>query len=209
MPGIKATPDQAAQAVILREAGFTLPAIANELNISISTTQRLLKKHHAVAGVSTQQLIEKAREGMLSAAFALDSVQQQAASLILDDLALSNQIRLKLAAALDVLDVADPIAFRALAASATTLKLTQDVGRRAMPLEKVNQSMEIDELPELRIHIMTDQDVAEMRAQQRLEEAEINGNAEGVADEIETLTWLAGRRSASPRQDDDDIVCEG
>jgi len=209
MPGKQTTPDQTAQAVVLREAGYTLPAIAAQLNISISTAQRLLKKHHVVVGAATKKLIDEARESMLSAAFALDSVQQQAASLILDDLALSNQIRVKLAAALDVLDVADPIAFRALAASATTLKLTQDVGRRSLPLEKVNQSMEIDELPELRIQIMTDRDVAEMRAHQRLEEAEISGNAEGIADEIETLTWLAGRRPVQYPLDDDDIVCEG
>ncbi|WP_371926655.1 hypothetical protein [Pseudomonas sp. SG-MS2] len=41
---------------------------------------------------------------------------------------------------------------------------------------------------------MTERDVTEMRAQQRLEEAERNGNLEGVEDEIETLRWLDSRR---------------
>jgi hypothetical protein len=210
MPGKKATPDQNAQAVVLREAGYTLPAIAARLQISVSTAQRLLKKHSVVVGASTHALIEKAREDMMSSAFSLESVQQQAASMVLDDLALSQQIRVKLSLALEALDGDSPLAFRALAASATALKLTQDVGRRALPLEKLNQSMDVDELPELHIRIMTAHDVAEMRAQQRLEEAEISGDTQGIDDEKETLSWLAGRRAIEyEQQNDDDIVSEG
>lgn len=209
MAGKQKTPDQAAQAVILREAGWTIPAIASQLEISISTTQRLLKKHGAVSGAATQALIEKAREGMLNMAFSMESVQQTAASLVLDDLALSQNIRMKLASALDTLDLSSPIAFRSLAASATTLKLTQDVARRALPLEKLNQTLEVEELPVLQIQIMNADDVAEMRAQQRREEAEINGDSEGVDDEIETLSWLAERRSIQAQQFDGDIAVEG
>lgn len=209
MAGKQKTPDQAAQAVILREAGWTIPAIAGQLEISISTVQRLLKKHGAVSGASTRALIEKAREGMLDMAFSLESVQQTAASLVLDDLALSQNIRMKLALALDTLDLSSPIAFRSLAASATTLKLTQDVARRALPLEKLDQSLEREEMPVLQIQIMNADDVAEMRAQQRREDAEINGDSEGLDDEIETLSWLAERRSIQAKQLDGDIVVEG
>lgn len=209
MSGKQKTPDQAAQAVILREAGWTISAIAGQLEISISTAQRLLKKHGAVSGASTQALIERAREGMLDMAFSLENVQQTAASLVLDDLALSEKIRTKLASALDILDVSNPIVFRSLAASATTLKLTQDITRRALPLDKLDQSLEREELPVLQIHIMTEDDVAEMRAQQRREDAEINGDSEGVDDAIETLSWLAERRSVQAQQLDDDIVVEG
>lgn len=70
MPGTKKTPDQNAQAVILREAGYTLPAIASRLNISVSTVQRILKSNKAVAGASTKALIERAREEMLNTEFA-------------------------------------------------------------------------------------------------------------------------------------------
>lgn len=173
MPGKKKTPDQAAQAVILREAGFTLPAIASRLDISVSTAQRILKANKAIPGASTQALIEKAREELLASAFSLDAVQQTAASLVVEELALTHQIRTKLANAIEVLDPANPIVFRSLAAASTALKLTQDVTRRALPLEKLNQALDIEELPELKIHLMTDADVAEMRAQQRLEEAEL------------------------------------
>lgn len=204
MAGKHATPDQGAQAVILREAGYTLPAIAQRLEISLSTVQRLLKKHKAVAGATTQALIEKAREEMLASAFSLESVQQTAASLVLDDLAIGQQIRRKLSSALEELDLSSPIAFRALAASATTLKLTQDVSRRALPLDKLEQAQAVEELPELQIHVMTPWDVEEMRAQQRLDEAELRGDAEGVNEELENLQWIAQKKA--PRYESDDIV---
>ncbi|MET0776799.1 MAG: helix-turn-helix domain-containing protein [Pseudomonas mandelii] len=209
MPGKKSTPDQSIQAVVLREAGWTIPAIAERLESSISTVQRLLKKNHAVAGAASQALIEKAREEMLNTVFVLENVQQIAASLVLDDLAISQQIRLKLAEAMDLLDPTNPIVFRALAASATTLKLTQDVGRRALPLEKLNESLEVEQLPELHIRLMTEDDVDEMRAQQRLEDAEINGDREGVEDELETIRWLKDQRTLKKRHLDDDIVVDG
>jgi transcriptional regulator with XRE-family HTH domain len=208
MVGKQKTPDQASQAVILREAGWTVSAIADRLAISVSTVQRLLKKHNAVAGAATQALIEKARDELLTTAYSLESVQQAAASLIADELALTQQIRLKLANAIESLDPADPVAFRGLAAASTTLKLTQDVTRRALPIEKLNQALEIDEIPELRIHIMTEDDAAEMRAQQRLEEAERDGDLQGAEDELENLRWMESRRLAQLKQADDDIVCE-
>lgn len=208
MAGNQKTPDQAAQAVILREAGWTITAIAGRLSISVSTAQRLLKKHNAVAGAGTQALIEKAREELLTTAFSLDAVQQAVASLVTDELALTQQIRIKLANAIETLDPTDSTVFRGLAAAATTLKLTQDVTRRALPLEKLNQALAFEELPELKIHIMTENDVAEMRAQQRLEEAERDGDINGIEDELETLRWFESRRLTQLQQDDD-IVCEG
>ncbi|MNP85116.1 hypothetical protein D3C76_1847080 [compost metagenome] len=56
---------------------------------------------------------------------------------------------------------------------------------------------------------MTERDVAEMRAQQRFEEAERDGNLEGIEDELETMRWLDSRRIAQLHQQDEDIVCEG
>jgi predicted transcriptional regulator len=212
MSGTKKTPDQSAQAVILREAGYTLPAIATRLELSISTVQRILKTNKTVAGASTQALIEKAREEMLNVAFSLEEVQRTAAALVLDDLALSQQIRAKLSNAVEQLDPTDPGVLRALAASATTLKLTQDVTRRALPLEKLNIALDVEDLPELQIHIMSEFDVARMRAEQRREEAELNGDAEAMEDEIETLHWLEHRQEQRDKTllvDNDDIITEG
>ncbi|MEE4132449.1 helix-turn-helix domain-containing protein [Pseudomonas viridiflava] len=209
MSGKQKTPDQETQAVVLREAGWTVSAIADRLAISVSTVQRLLKKHHVVAGAGTQALIEKAREELLTAAFSLEAVQQTAASLVADELALVRQIRQKIASSVENLDPTNPIAFRGLAAASTALKLTQDVTRRALPIEKLGQAMEIEELPELRIRIMTEDDVAEMRMEQRIEEAERNGDLQSLNDEHENLRWMASRRLAQLSRGDDDIVIEG
>ena len=208
MSGKQKTPDQETQAVVLREAGWTVSAIADRLAISVSTVQRLLKKHHVVAGAGTQALIEKAREELLTAAFSLEAVQQTAASLVADELALVRHIRQKIASSVENLDPTNPIAFRGLAAASTALKLTQDVTRRALPIDKLGQAMEIEELPELRIRIMTEDDVAEMRMQQRIEEAERNGDSQSLSDEHENLRWMASRRLAQLSREDDDIVSE-
>ncbi|MDR9754882.1 helix-turn-helix domain-containing protein [Pseudomonas sp. SZMC_28357] len=213
MAGKKATPDQNAQAVILREAGYTIPAIAHQLEISVSTAQRILKANKTVAGATQQKLIAKAREDMLNAAFALEKVQLIAASLVMDDLSISHQIRSKLSIAIEQLDVTDITSFRALAASATALKLTQDVGRRALPLERMEMALDVEEMPELRIHIMTEYDVAKLRAEQRKEDAEQNGDAEAIEGELETLSWLESKEDEAWNErlavEDDDIVCEG
>ncbi|UZA67005.1 helix-turn-helix domain-containing protein [Pseudomonas viridiflava] len=211
MPGKKSTPDQNTQVVILREAGYTLPVIADRLDLSISTVQRIIKTNKAVAGAGTRALIDKAREELLSSAFSLEAVQQTVATLVADELALSHLIRTKIANALEALDPTDPVAFRGLAAASTALKLTQDVTRRSLPIEKLNQAQDIEELPTLQIHILTENDVAEMRAKQRLEEAEMNGDAQGIEDEIANLEWMERRRLAQSDQsdEDDDVVCEG
>ena len=213
MAGKKATPDQNAQAVILREAGYTIPAIAHQLEISVSTAQRILKANKTVAGATQQKLIAKAREDMLNSAFALEKVQLIAASLVMDDLSISHQIRSKLSMAIEQLDVTDITSFRALAASATALKLTQDVGRRALPLERMEMALDVEEMPELRIHIMSEYDVAKLRAEQRKEDAEQNGDAEAIEGELETLSWLESKEDEAWNErlavEDDDIVCEG
>ena len=211
MAGKKATPDQSTQVVILREAGYTLPAIANRLDLSISTVQRIIKTNKVVAGTGTRALIEKAREELFTSAFSLEAIQQTVAELVTDELSLSRQIRTKLANALEALDPTDPTVFRSLTAASTTLKLTQDVTRRALPIDKLNQAQDIDELPTLQIHFMTEQDAAEMRAKQRLEYAEMNGDAQGIEDETANLQWMESRRlaQAHQRDHDDDIVCEG
>ncbi len=177
----KTTPDVEAQAVILREAGYSCPAIAEKLDISLSTTKRILKRRSAVAGAATESLVEQARQGMLNTAFDLDAVQQHAAALVLDDLALSRMIRGKVVEVIEGLDLSTSTpyqAMRTVVAAATALDLTQKVARRALPLDRLEEATHVEELSELRIRIMTDDDVREIREQQRREAAErISGNS--------------------------------
>ncbi len=177
----KTTPDVEAQAVILREAGYSCPAIAEKLDLSLSTTKRILKRRSAVAGAATESLVEQARQGMLNTAFDLDAVQQHAAALVLDDLALSRMIRGKVVEVIEGLDLSTSTpyqAMRTVVAAATALDLTQKVARRALPLDRLAEATHVEELSELRIRIMTDDDVREIREQQRREAAErISGNS--------------------------------
>lgn len=190
----KTAPSIEAQAVILREAGYTAPAIAARLDLSISTTKRILKRRGAIAGAATEALITKARQEMLDSVFELGTVQETFASLVLEDLALSRMIREKTTATLELIDPSTCTPYqslRAIVAAATATKLTQDVARRALPLERLDEATHVEQLSELRIRIMTDEDVKEMREQQRREAAEhISGNP------------LISRRSA----EDDEIV---
>lgn len=177
----KTTPDVEAQAVILREAGYSCPAIAEKLDLSLSTTKRILKRRSAVAGAATESLVEQARQSMLNTAFDLDAVQQHAAALVLDDLALSRMIRGKVVEVIEGLDLSTSTPYQAMRtvfAAATALELTQKVARRALPLDRLAEATHVEELSELRIRIMTDDDVREIREQQRREAAErISGNS--------------------------------
>lgn len=113
----KTTPDVEAQAVILREAGYSCPAIAEKLDLSLSTTKRILKRRSAVAGAATESLVEQARQGMLNTAFDLDAVQQHAAALVLDDLALSRMIRGKVVEVIEGLDLSTSTPYQAMRTS--------------------------------------------------------------------------------------------
>lgn len=171
----KTSPGLEAQVVILREAGHTVPAIAAQLGLSLSTTKRICKRRGAVAGAATDALIDQARQQMLDTAFELDTVQQQAAALVVEDLSCASLIRQKMLEQLEQIEpgTSEPFkAMRAITAAATTLDLTQKVSRRALPLDKLDEASRVEELSELRIRIMTDDDVREIREQQRREAAE-------------------------------------
>lgn len=178
------TPDEVAQVIAMREAGWTMPAISQKLDISIPTIQRIIKKHGVKTGAAQAALVHQAREQLLDNAFLLDRAQEIAAAMVNDDFAIAQQIRQKAAEAVDAIDPADgPLALRGLAAAATALKLSQDVWRRALPLDRLNEAHHVEELPELVVRVMTEEDVKELRERQRRELAVLNG---GVIDDEES-----------------------
>lgn len=205
MPGIAIAPDTQAQVVALREAGYTLTSIASRLDIGISSVQRIIRKHGAVAGAATTEMIARARDEMIATAYGLESVRQIAASLVHDDLDLAQRIRQKAVEILDAIDVTRDSATqdaRALAAVSTALRLTQDVQRRTLPLDKLERANSVEELPEIHIKIMGPDDVRELREQQRKEAAErINGGRYG-------LLAMPGEDDQEEQHSDDDDVIE-
>ena len=151
------------QAVILRSAGWTLAGIANKTGISCSTLQR----HFSRLGISkcefTIDSIDNAKNDLLLDAGFMGQLKSQIAASIVDDLAISRQIRESLVLAVEELanDKATPASFkaRALAALSTTLSITQAVQRKAMNLDDSGAFMSEQALPSLRIFKMTEQDV--------------------------------------------------
>lgn len=204
MPGTAIAPDVQAQVVALREAGYTLTSIASRLDIGISSVQRIIKKRGAVAGVATAEMIARARDEMIASAYGLESVRQIAASLVHDDLDLAQRIRQKAVEILDAIDVTRDSATqdaRALAAVSTALRLTQDVQRRTLPLDKLERADSVEELPEIHIKIMGPDDVEAIREQQRKEAAErINGGRYGL------LAMPGENGLEEQRSDDDDVI---
>lgn len=205
MPGTAIAPDVQAQVVALREAGYSLASIATRLRIGISSVQRIIKKHGAVAGAATTEMIARARDEMIATAYGLESVRQIAASLVHDDLDLAQRIRQKAVEILDAIEVTADNAVqsaRAVAAVSTALRLTQDVQRRTLPLDKLERADSVEELPELTIRIMGPDDVRELREQQRKEAAErINGGRYG-------LLAMPGENDREEQHCNDDDVIE-
>lgn len=204
MPGTAIAPDVQAQVVALREAGYSLASIATRLRIGISSVQRIIKKHGAVAGAATTEMIARARDEMIATAYGLESVRQIAASLVHDDLDLAQRIRQKAVEILDAIEVTADNAVqsaRAVAAVSTALRLTQDVQRRTLPLDKLERADSVEELPELTIRIMGPDDVRELREQQRKEAAErINGGRYGL------LAMLGENDREEQHCNDDDVI---
>lgn len=180
MPGTAIAPDVQAQVVAFREAGYSLSSISTRFEIGLSSVQRIIKKHGAVAGAATEEMIAKAREGMIETAYGLESVRQISASLVHDDLDLAQRIRHKSLEILDAIEVTADNAVqsaRAVAAVSTALRLTQDVQRRTLPLDKLERADSVEELSELTIRIMGPDEVREIREQQRKESAERIGRS--------------------------------
>jgi len=169
MSGKRLAPEQVAQAAILREAGYTLAAIADRLRVSPRTLQRHFAAHKVKPGALKEALIAQARKDLLARATDSDALKQEVAMLLVDDLATVRLIRAKLTNVIEALDLDDhqsaTESARALAAPSTTLKNTQDVLRRSLNVDRVNAELEEENLPELVIYQMSAEEMAEARRQ--------------------------------------------
>src|SRR5688572_29476689 len=97
MPGKSLSPDQLAEAVALRTAGFTVAAIASRLGFSVRTISRVFERHRTRKGAATSELIEQARQELMSAVTSPERVREEAARLVADDLAHARLLRAKIA----------------------------------------------------------------------------------------------------------------
>ncbi len=194
MPGKPTAPDTEAKIVALREVGYSVPAIAEHTGASHSTIKRILKRHGARKGALTEETIKGARQE-LHGVLTDEAIRSEVARAVLDDLALSRQIRVQVTERLEQLNALPPAAdpketgaiMRALAAAATVLKLSSDVQRHTLT-QRNDHSAGVEDLPELQITELTAAEIVELR------------DKPPAADLLLT---------ASGPDEDDDIVVEG
>ncbi len=172
MPGKHATLSQVKQVIALREIGATRAVIASETGLSLSTISRVCRRFSASKGRVTSKLVEQSQERLIERMADDKHLQAQIAMLMADDLLTSNMIREQITNGMLQLDMSDPeqvpTNLRALNSGASALATVQKIGRIATGADQENEYAE--ELPELTIHILTDEDVEQIRAKQRAED---------------------------------------
>ena len=165
-------PNQLADAIVMREAGYTVAAIAESLDISVSTVQRHLRGAGASKGTSVATLVAEARRKLLERVTSDDTIRDEAAKLIADDLAHTSLIRQRVAIAAEYLIATNlgeaALVMRAAAAYSTVVKNTSDMLRHVMRIEQASSVTLEEELPELRIRELSDEEIIAERNRQRL-----------------------------------------
>lgn len=150
------------QAIILREAGWTIGSITAKTGLSASTLYRAFTKLDITRGSITKDTLQGAREKLLQESGLVGDLKLLIASQVKDDLALATQLRIGVAMALEDLinDITTPASMkaRAYASMAGALKISSDMMRRALQID--DASLSVTEIPTLRIVKMTDADIA-------------------------------------------------
>jgi AcrR family transcriptional regulator len=162
------TPAEIQNCLVLREAGYSLSAIATKTGISPATLTRHFSKHGALKGTLSLSAVEEARQQLLNDSGFIDGLKTAIASSIVDDLSQVAALRESMALILEAVmtDTTLPAHYksRAVAALATSLTLTQKAARVALQAD--SQPIEQESLPDLFISELTAEDIDKMRVEQ-------------------------------------------
>lgn len=167
-----ATPDEIGQALAMREVGYTTLSISQKLGISVRSLHRHFADHGAKKGTLKQEVLDAARSELLKRVTSDDSIREEAARLINDDLAHARHLRSILMDASEQLkadSLQDAVqVMRAAAAYSTAIKNTSDTLRHILRVDRaVEQGGE--DLPELIIRELTQTEIATLRNTQTKE----------------------------------------
>lgn len=159
-------PDIEAQAVVMLEAGYTMASVAKRLGLSLSTVKRIKRRQGVKAGSVTQELVE-AQRAELRKSFEDEWIKEQAAALVVDELALAQELRERVYMALEKAPGPENMQswgmhLRGLTAASTALKNTSDVLHRAINYNRTEDTSE--SLPELVVRSLTDEELSVIRA---------------------------------------------
>lgn len=165
-----AAPDAIAEALALREAGYTALAISQRLGISVRTLQRHFAAHGVRKGAIKKELLDQARLDIRSRVTSSDTIKDEAARLIADDLAHARHLRDVLLSASDHMKASSlsesVLVMRAAAAYSTALKNTSDMVRHTLRLDRLDPTAP-EELPALIVQELTAAQVEKVRESQR------------------------------------------
>lgn len=165
------TPKEVTEILTLREAGYTVLAISQKVNISTRTIDRHLATHGTKKGSLKQEVIENARTEMFKLINSNTAIREEAAKLIADDIAHSNHIRGIMIDASEFMKATSlpeaVLVMRGAAAYSTAFKNTSDTIRHALGVDKLID--DTDELPELVIRELTSTEI-ELMTQRQVEE---------------------------------------
>lgn len=157
MPGSPKTADQIKQAIVLRDAGYSLSSIAEKTGISPATLARHFKRHGIAKGALSTEAVIEARQQLLLDGGLVDQLRHEIAATVLDDISHAKQLREAAALLLEELmaDTSLPAHYktRGLAALSTSLRLTQEAARKALRADTIE--VESSELPTLTITELT------------------------------------------------------
>ena len=163
-------PDALAQALSMRAAGYTTAAISQELGIGVRTLGRHFAKHGTSKGSALPEVIEASRSKLLALITSDDTIRQQAAQLMHDDIAHVHAVREAMAVTLETIIEKLPktpqeaaITMRAMVAYTTALKNTSDVWRHGL---RMDERPDDKPLPELHIHELTAEQIAKLAARE-------------------------------------------
>jgi len=188
------TPPQKKKALTLRAAGYTITAISDKTNMSVSSVKRLFAEHMVKKGELKQSLINKATDELLHDATAVEEIKREVASLLHDDLAQVKRLRTAMAEAIEVLEATDTTealqVMRAVSAGAVALKSTSETLRKSLGMDRDDEVS--GDLPELVISVLTEGEMSDIRIQAANLSAGIDDGTGGILEEAEDDVVIEG-----------------
>lgn len=184
MPGRTLTPDQIAQAVTLRAAGYTVVAISDRLAVSVRTLHRVFERLGTAKGAVSDEIVQAAREELLRSITSNEAIKTEAARIVADDIAHARQLRRRMAEAAEHFVARDlagaTLLMRGAAAYSTALKNTSDMLRHSLRIDKTMEHERPSDLPELVVRmISTDEEKAIRQRQAEPVEEDLTWQPDG------------------------------
>lgn len=165
-----ASPSEIAEALALREAGYTALAISQKLGIPVRSLHRHFTEHGAKKGALKREALSAARADLMGLVMSDEAIRMEAAKLVADDLAHARHLREVLIQASEKLEASTlgdaVLVMRAAAAYSTAIKNTSDMLRHGLRMDQRAEVAE-SELPELVISELSAEDVKRLRKTQK------------------------------------------